>query len=259
MIPAIGDVQLLRAVEWNLADTCFEMVDALPGATLLDHRHETPHVMFMLAGELKEEGRTYQCGDVRLSPAFDRHFLRFTCRSKCLLLHLDSRHELGQIEERWSASLGSAFSKATTLARRVGARDEASNLLASLLVTIRAEYERRALQREVPSWLAELRTFVASDSVPGLSVRQLARAAGVSREHLSRSYMRYYQTPLKVALQHRRIGRAFRAITSTRRGLAQIAFECDFADQSHMTRAFTDNYGITPASLRAGRREIEMS
>jgi hypothetical protein len=104
MIPGTGNGPLLRAVEWNLADAGAEIVDALPGAALLDHRHDAPHVTVMLEGELKEEGRTYHCADVRFSPSGDRHFLRFTCRSKCLLIHLSFRHEVDQLEERCSTN-----------------------------------------------------------------------------------------------------------------------------------------------------------
>jgi len=45
---------------------------------LLDHTHAAAHVLVMLAGEIVEDGRTYGAGDVRLSAAGDRHFLRFT-------------------------------------------------------------------------------------------------------------------------------------------------------------------------------------
>jgi hypothetical protein len=53
MIPGSGHGPLLRTVEWNLADAGLEIIDALPGAALLDHRHDAPHVMVMLEGEMK--------------------------------------------------------------------------------------------------------------------------------------------------------------------------------------------------------------
>ena len=36
--------------------------------------------------------------------------------------------------------------------------------------------------------------------------------------------------------------------------LAQIAYECGFADQSHFTRVFTAAVGATPGAWRRARR-----
>ncbi|BCX46197.1 transcriptional regulator [Haloferula helveola] len=50
---------------------------------------------------------------------------------------------------------------------------------------------------------------------------------------------------LTVRLQHVR-----RALVATKKAITQIAIECGFYDQSHLTRKFRRSFGITPAQYR---------
>ncbi len=60
------------------------------------------------------------------------------------------------------------------------------------------------------------------------------------------------QTPYQYVLS-RRIEKARNLIESTRLSLAEVAFRCGFASQSHMTDVFRAKLGTTPGKLRADK------
>jgi AraC-like DNA-binding protein len=105
-----------------------------------------------------------------------------------------------------------------------------------------------------PGWLRELHAYICRDPQGIAPVRHLAQSAGVTREHLSRSFKKYYQVRIAAFLLHKRIENAYHRIYTTNDSLASIAFECGFADQSHLTREFGSWLGITPGRLRTSVR-----
>ena len=99
--------------------------------------------------------------------------------------------------------------------------------------------------------LASIRTLLrgqVSESVPS---QALARLSGVSEWHLIRSF--HYQFGLPPHAYHLRLRLAF-ACELLARGLpiTSVAYECGFADQSHLNRKFKAVYGLTPAAWAGG-------
>lgn len=80
-------------------------------------------------------------------------------------------------------------------------------------------------------------------------LKDLAEAAGLSPYHLLRVFTRTVgQTPHEFLIQQR-VDKARRLLSSTL-PLIRIATECGFADQSHMTRLFRRQHGLTPGNYR---------
>lgn len=81
----------------------------------------------------------------------------------------------------------------------------------------------------------------------------LAKAVGISRHHLSRTFSAEFGvTPHAYAMQVR-LAKA-KGLLWSDLPVQQIAVETGFADQSHFTRNFRDAYGVTPVQyLRAIR------
>lgn len=90
-----------------------------------------------------------------------------------------------------------------------------------------------------------IRTYYQRD----ITVSDLAAVAGLSRAHLTRAFTAAYHTSPHVYLNAVRVAQAQ---TLIRRGmpLAAVAFECGFADQSHLTRRFKGSIGATPSDWR---------
>ncbi len=78
---------------------------------------------------------------------------------------------------------------------------------------------------------------------------QLAQLAGLSRFQLVRQFARWQGLPPFAWLQQQRLRQARRLIAAGT-PLAEAAFACGFADQSHLNRQFTRHFGFTPGQWR---------
>jgi AraC-like DNA-binding protein len=128
------------------------------------------------------------------------------------------------------------------------ARDE--NLLRSLIHMLRQHGTARPSPGgPSPSVTKAIRRL---DSAPdtSISLAELAALAGVSRFQLLRGFAQEIGITPHAYLVQRRVllARRFLAAGQTP---AQAATQAGFADQSHMTRAFVRQLGITPGRYRA--------
>jgi AraC-like DNA-binding protein len=84
-----------------------------------------------------------------------------------------------------------------------------------------------------------------------LPIQALARAAGVSREHFSRTFVQQHGLPPHRYRIMCRLNAARQAIARGH-SLADVAVRFDFADQSHLSRLFRQTFGTTPGAYRKG-------
>lgn len=101
-----------------------------------------------------------------------------------------------------------------------------------------------------PKWVAQALELVTESRAPALSLRDVAREVGIHPVYLSRAF----RTHVGVGLaETRRWARVRHAITALAQGqpIAQVALDCGFADQSHLTRSVRTVSGLTPARWRA--------
>lgn len=210
----------------------------MPGPyRLFDHCHVDDHMLVVLSGEITEDGVTYRAGDVRLSSPADRHFLAFAPMTTCLVV-------AGCVPQ---LSCGSRriLHLDMDLVNRLGAELSASSFV------------RDVAARDVPEWLAEFEHVrLAGRMVTTKSIDAAARMAGVSREHLARTYRRHFGMSVTEAIKARRLHTAWDAVTRSAMPLAHIADASGFADQSHMTRQFTEWIGMAPAAVRRASQKV---
>ncbi|MEM7661483.1 MAG: AraC family transcriptional regulator [Pseudomonadota bacterium] len=83
-----------------------------------------------------------------------------------------------------------------------------------------------------------------------VSLDDLADLANVPTSQLLRSFRYVIGTTPHQYLIQRRIEKARDLLTNTRLSIAEIAYECGFSSQSHMTTVFADKLGITPGKYR---------
>jgi AraC-like DNA-binding protein len=97
--------------------------------------------------------------------------------------------------------------------------------------------------------LARVKDYIRSYYANDITVSDLAAVAGLSRAHLTRAFSAAYHMPPHVYLNAMRV---IQAQARIRLGmpLTQVALECGFADQSHLTRRFKGSVGATPAAWR---------
>src|SRR5262249_4267028 len=78
----------------------------------------------------------------------------------------------------------------------------------------------------------------------------IAAAAGIHPVHLARVFRRHYGCTLGEYVRKLRVDFAARQLIATNERLAGIALAAGFSGQSHFTRAFKRQTGMTPASFR---------
>jgi AraC-like DNA-binding protein len=124
------------------------------------------------------------------------------------------------------------------------------NLLRSLMCLLR----RHGMARPVPSGPSPCvaKAIQRLNSAPDahVSLAELAALSGVSRFQLLRGFAREVGITPHAYLVQRRV-RLARRLLADGQTPAQAAILAGFADQSHMTRAFVRQLGVTPSRYRA--------
>ena len=101
-----------------------------------------------------------------------------------------------------------------------------------------------------PPVMKAVRRLDAAPEVP-TSLAEPAALSGVSRFQLLRGFVREVGTTPHTYLVQRRV-RLARRLLAASRSPADAARLAGFADQSHMTRAFVRQFGITPGRYKGG-------
>ena len=87
-----------------------------------------------------------------------------------------------------------------------------------------------------------------------LTIPQIAAEIGISPYHFARQFKAQTGDTLHGYLMERRLERAKQALAAGNESIADIAYDCGFSSQQHMTTAFTRHIGLTPARYRKAVR-----
>jgi AraC-like DNA-binding protein len=116
-----------------------------------------------------------------------------------------------------------------------------------VLAQLVREQPRFGRAQPVPVTIRNAQSLIDDDPAAPVTLADLARESGLSRFQVLRGFVRATGLTPHAYLVQRRIHAARRLIA---RGtpLAEAAAASGFADQSHMTRLFVRNYGISPGA-----------
>ena len=114
-----------------------------------------------------------------------------------------------------------------------------------MLVSQRHRLNGSASLHTSPSVATAIQRLDDAPEMP-LTLANLARVSGVSRFQLLRGFAKEVGTTPHAYLVQRRV-RLARRLLSAGRSPAEAALLSGFADQSHLTRAFKRQFGVTPA------------
>ncbi|WP_050990877.1 MULTISPECIES: AraC family transcriptional regulator [Bradyrhizobium] len=103
-----------------------------------------------------------------------------------------------------------------------------------------------------PQEVARIKELLLDDAGADRSVAELAGACGLSAGQFSRAFRRTLGTSPHQWLLEQRVARA-KCLLQGKQSISDIAFECGFADQSHLTRVFLRKVGITPGNWRRAK------
>jgi len=101
-----------------------------------------------------------------------------------------------------------------------------------------------------PGWLARVVEEVEDTFRSPSLVRDLAAGAGVHPVALARAHRRHFGRSITERIHRRRVSEAAALLASRDRRLSSVAYAAGFADQSHLTRLFKRETGLTPGAYR---------
>ena len=104
-----------------------------------------------------------------------------------------------------------------------------------------------------PWQVRSVTTYIDANLSASLSCEELARSTRLSVSYFARAFKRTFGCSPHVFLMRRRMERAQGLMLETNAPLAQIALDCGFADQAHLSRHFLRLTGERPASWRRAR------
>ena len=95
--------------------------------------------------------------------------------------------------------------------------------------------------------------YVETHFAGELTLEEIASVAGVSRYHVSRAFGEAIGQPITRYARGRRLTEAARALAAGAGDILMVALEAGYGSHEAFTRAFREQFGQTPESVRAQR------
>ncbi len=130
-------------------------------------------------------------------------------------------------------------------------------LVESAITTLIASLQHQARTHAAPvaaehaPRLDRVIDYIDANLGQDLSLADLAGVACLSSYHFARVFKRVTGSSPLSFVQERRIERARRLLALRGSTLAQVSYECGFANQAHFTTVFKRHMGVTPGQYRA--------
>lgn len=234
------------------------------------HAHERNMCTVTLEGAWEERRtrRVHRCtpGTSVVKSAGEVHTDRFLDPGmRVLIVEIDAATSLGPLKSCFEILERGAFfhdqfggALGARIARELGEADGSTptvveGLVLEMVGTL-ARRHRESRGARCPKWLERARELMRHDFARPLRVEEIARAVDVHPVRLTRAFRRYIGESPGEYLRRVRLEWTAVRLTSTDEPLARIAARAGFADQSHFTRAFRRQVGLTPAVFRAATR-----
>lgn len=220
----------------------------------LEAVHARPHFGFVLQGR-------FIVRDVRSEQQVVAGSLRFSAQIETLRLEVPGGFEalVGELEGAGTLVCGAGAGIAADvpvigLLRRIAA-DPTHPALVEVERWALAERCRAGESSRVARWQEDLVLELGTAPLGARVVRSWSDHAGRHRSTLHRSFRRSLGVDPSGWILRERLRRAWGLLESDQ-PLVEIAIDCGFADQSHMSRVFRRFTGWTPGSLRTERRRM---
>ncbi|MCA1491930.1 AraC family transcriptional regulator [Sinorhizobium alkalisoli] len=92
--------------------------------------------------------------------------------------------------------------------------------------------------------------FIESHFARDISLEQIAEAAGLSRYHLSRVFGLATGRSISTYIRGRRLSGAARLLADGNSTILEVALDAGYGSHEAFTRAFREQFGVTPESIR---------
>lgn len=108
----------------------------------------------------------------------------------------------------------------------------------------------QALPKAKSGWVKELHDLLHDQCTEKLSLNELSKTLGIHPVHLSRQFSQYFHCSFGEYVRRLKVEKSLSLLSNKKYSLTEITFECGFCDQSHFTRNFKAQMGISPLAYR---------
>jgi AraC family transcriptional regulator len=226
------------------------------------HRHNDAYACFLAGGPLREKvgGRSWSHRSLTLivHPAGEEHEDVFKGPGLCVNLKITSAWIRANLEnptaweERRAFDHGPLLFLGLNLFRIYNRRDLGSvsldieELAAELLSVGRV----LAPRRHVPARISHVVERLEAEPSCPPTLSECARLADVHPVYLARAFRKSYGMSLGEYQRQAKLRQAVTLLSSTDLAISDIASDCGFFDQSHLTKLLRRSTGFTPNNLR---------
>lgn len=240
-----------------------------PSSALSKHVHDHAIISIVLKGSYTEffGSRPHECGpySVLLKAAGEDHNDQYgRAGARCLIIkvepnRLESIRSFSNVFDRSThVPEGAVTALAIRLYQEFKIKDSASALsVEGLVLELLGQATRRDLRPDPsapPPWLRSAESIIRDQFNEPIGLMSVAAAVEVHPSHLARMFRKFYGCTMGDFLRRVRLEHAVQEISRQKKSLAEVALGAGFCDQSHLTKAFKANLGMTPAKLRSAMR-----
>lgn len=232
------------------------------GARLPRHCHEHGYFYLILRGTYREEycGHHRLCGPLMLAfhppeEVHAEHFDGEEVRSFNIELTpswLQSVADAAPLDRPFDSHSGPLVGPAVRMLDEFERPDASSPLIIEgLTLELLGRCTREARGGPAaPRWLLQVRDLLTECCTDAFALADLAAEAGVHPGYLASAFLRHFGCTVGEYVRRQRVALASRYLTGSNVPLADVALLAGFADQSHFTRTFKRQIGLTPAAYR---------
>lgn len=242
-----------------LTETVYE-----PNSKIPTHEHKNPYLCLAVSGEFDEDcfGKRVEVTPSTLifHPAQKSHANQFDSQGgQCFNIEFTpislKKHgiQASSVANMHESSFGSISHTAIKLYREFRHPDQFSALaMESLLLEtlVSMAREKQLAGRQTPAWLSQAIVFVKERFATTLSLHDVADEVGVEPAKLARAFRQKMNCSLTDFMRRVRVEFVCHKLAQGDQSIGEIALEAGFYDQSHMTRSFRREMGITPSAYR---------
>ncbi len=229
------------------------------GDSDLPHYHDEPHLTFVLSGGVVDKRKNIDAerlaGELMFFHAGEPHrTISKIFPTKYVSLQFQS--DFFKQNPALESALQTSVEKTPTakfamlkIYRELSVVDEfsESSIELSLLNLIAGE---NAVKNARPDWLNKVIEKLNDDWDQEISLGDLARAANVHPKTISKYFPRYFACTLSEYRRRLKIEKSLALVKASKLSLTEIAYRCDFYDQSHFTKTFKELTGFLPKQFQ---------
>jgi len=150
-------------------------------------------------------------------------------------------------EQIWLVSAGDG-TLGTFCSSKIPVRNRDGDVIGIAGVMYRIDQKQRAVSGNDP--IKKATDLITKRFADPIEISEIAAHVELSTSQLNRRFRAIFQMPPSEYLQRVRVHEASRRLVDGDQAISEIAFECGFYDQAHLTRTFRRWMGMTPREFR---------